>query len=98
MPQLGIVAAILPSLAPALRAAVRCSCGLMLLEIVVAAAAGLFGGGVMGFCLGTVGVLKLSATVGCQVAAAAAKVATGVSKVAWPRAVALLLLKRGRRP
>jgi hypothetical protein len=96
MPQLSVAAAVLPSLAPTLRNALRCSCSLMLLEVVITAAAGLFGGGVVGFCLGTVGVVKLSARVGCHAAAVAAKVAAGASRIAWPRALALMLLKGGR--
>lgn len=93
MPQLSVAAAVLPSIAPMLRNALRCSCSLMLLEVAITTAAGLFGGGLVGFCLGTVGVVKLSAKVGCQAAAVAAKVAAGASRAAWPRALALMLLK-----
>lgn len=96
MPQLSVAAAVLPSLAPTLRSALRCSCSLMLLEVTIAAAAGLFGGGLVGFCLGTVGVVKLSARFGCQAAAVAASVAAGATGAAWPRALALALLKGGR--
>lgn len=97
MPQLSVAAAaVLPSCLPVLRNALRCSCSLMVLQVLVSSAAGLFGGGVVGFCLGTVGVLKLSANVGCQAAAVAAKVAAGVSRAALPRALALALLKGGR--
>lgn len=96
MPQLSVAAAILPSLAPILRNALRASCSLMLLEVLVTTAAGLFGGGVVGFCLGTVGVVRLSAKVGCQAAAVAAKIAAGASRTALPRTLALMLLKGGR--
>lgn len=96
MPQLSVAAAVLPSCLPVLRNALRCSCSLMVLQVLVSSAAGLFGGGVVGFCLGTVGVLKLSANVGCHAAAVAAKVAAGASRAALPRALALALLKGGR--
>lgn len=95
-PQLSVAAAVLPSLAPMLGNALRCSCSLMLLEVAITTAAGLFGGGLVGFCLGTVGVVKLSAKVGCQAAAVAAKVAAGASRAVLPRAFALMLLKGGR--
>jgi len=96
MPQLSVAAAVLPSLAPMLRSALRCSCCLILLEVAVTTAAGLLGGGMLGFCLGTVGVVRFSARVSCHAAGVAAKVAAGASRAAWPRALALVLLKGGR--
>lgn len=96
MPQLSVAAAVLPSLAPMLRSALRCSCCLILLEVAVTTAAGLLGGGMLGFCLGSVGVVRFTARISCHAAAVAAKVAAGASRAAWPRALALVLLKGGR--
>lgn len=96
MPQLSVAAAVLPSLAPMLRHALRCSCCLMLAEVAVTSAAGLFGGGLLGFCMGTVGMLQFSAKAGCAAASIAVCVAARASRAAWPRAVALALLRGGR--
>lgn len=98
MPQLSVAAAMLPALAPALRQALRCSCTLMAAQVVGGAAAGLFGGGVVGFCLGTVGVLRLSADASYSAAALAARVAAALSRAAWPRASLLVLLRTVRLP
>lgn len=96
MPQLSVAAAVLPSLAPVLRNALRCSCSLMAMGVAATTAAGLLGGGVLGFCCGTVGVVRFTAKLSCHAAAVAAKVAAGFSRAALPRALALMLLKGGR--
>lgn len=109
MPQLSIMAAILPSLQPLLHRVLRCSCAVMLAEILLASAAGLVCGGLLGFCLGTIGVVRLTAQGSCTavslLAALAAKVvsrtpAVGVVAAAAgkrvapvPTALALALLR-----
>jgi hypothetical protein len=86
MPQFSVAAAVAPSLAPLLREALRCSCCVMLTEVLLTSLAGLFGGGLVGFCLGTVGVVRLSAKAGYAVGTVAAR-------AAWPKALLLALAR-----
>jgi hypothetical protein len=74
-PQLSMLAAMLPHLQPMLRAALRCSCAVMAAEVVLASAAGLLCGGLLGFCLGTIGVVRLTAQGSCHAATSAAALA-----------------------
>lgn len=75
MPQLSILAAVLPHLQPFLRKMLRCSFAVMAAEVAVAGAAGLLCGGVLGFCLGTAGVVRLTVDCSCRAASLAALLA-----------------------
>eukprot|EP00878_Enallax_costatus_P005105 GHUV01005367.1.p1 GENE.GHUV01005367.1~~GHUV01005367.1.p1 ORF type:complete len:270 (+),score=58.77 GHUV01005367.1:143-952(+) len=80
MPQLSILAAVLPHLQPILRSMLRCSFAVMAAEVVLAGAAGLCCGGLLGFCLGTVGVVRLTADCSCHAASIAAMLAARLTK------------------
>jgi hypothetical protein len=75
-PQLSMLAAMLPHLQPMLRAALRCSCAVMVAEVALASAAGLLCGGLLGFCLGTIGAVRLTAQGSCHAATSAAALAS----------------------
>lgn len=80
MPQLSILAAALPHLQPLLRSMLRCSFAVMAAEVMLAGTAGLFCGGLLGFCLGTVGVVRLTADCSCRAASLAALLAARLAK------------------
>lgn len=80
MPQLSILAAVLPHLQPLLRSMLRCSVTVIAAEVVLAGAAGLFCGGLLGFCLGTVGVIRLTADCSCHAASIAAMLVARMTK------------------
>ncbi|KAF6263860.1 hypothetical protein COO60DRAFT_306310 [Scenedesmus sp. NREL 46B-D3] len=82
-PQLSMLAAMLPHLQPLLRTALRCSCAVMLAEVALASAAGLLSGGVVGFCLGSIGVVRLTARGSCHAASSAAALASWLAAW-WP--------------
>jgi hypothetical protein len=96
LPQASVAAAVAPSLTPVLQRALRASCCVMLAELVLPSAAGLFGGGLVGFALGSVGMMRLS---GCAVASMATRVASAASALggsALPRALLVALLRSAK--